>query len=221
MPAPFQEGSKFTVIKADNYPAVCVGYLELGTHPRTYKGEVKPPTFWVRLQFEIPSVRQDDGSTILLSKKIKNISYGENAIWRQTLDGWLGKGWEATHGGSDFRFLLGMPALIDVSIYKGDDNQERNGIETVTKFPSMFGQVKGERPTLYYTMDERRIPSDFSTWIADDIRSSFEYQAGGWIDEAPTKQDRSAYTPRTPAPALPTRTGSPVDVNDPGDGCPY
>ncbi len=222
MPDKFVPKVKVAPIPEDSYPAVCCGVIDMGTRMESYKGS--PPTAKrrIKLQFEIPEIRREDGKTAIIGKTIYNLSYNESANWRLMLDEWLGTGWETKYASNQLDFLIGIPALIKVAAKpdKADPTKIVNTVTTVGSLPSRWGKVTGERDSFYLDLDDKYLPETLSAWDADKIRESLEYQAGGFRDDAPhVGEHRGTTTP--PAPALPTRTGAPVDANDPGDGCPF
>lgn len=224
MPVPGGGGQQYEPIPADNYPAICCGVIDLGTHQDSYQGQDPKWRRHVKVQFEIPDVRRGDGKTAIVSKTFYNLSYHEKAGFRIALDSWLGSGWEDTYGGQDLSFLIGLPAMVNVTLETADDGKKYNKISAITKLPSRMGKIEGERDSFYLDLESLYLPPELSKYDAEKIRGSAEYKANTFRDEAPRNDGGGAYVPRTttpPAPALPTRTGSPVDVNDPGDGCPF
>lgn len=58
------------VIPVGQHDAVLYGILQNGVHDRVYKGAPKPPAMMIKLLFEIPEIKNDDGTSVTIGKEV-------------------------------------------------------------------------------------------------------------------------------------------------------
>jgi hypothetical protein len=193
-------GKEFTPIPADNYPGVCIGVIDLGTHMDSYQGQEPKPNRKVKIQWELPSHRKEDGKTAVMSARY-NLSFYENSGLRKMLNAWLGNDWPERFKGQSLQFLIGLPAMVNVECgpSKRDPNRKTNWVGSVTRYPKGMPAPEPEKDTFWLDLDDKHLPAVLSTWDAETIRESREYKAGGFTDDAP-RPDNKANGSVLPAP---------------------
>lgn len=183
-------GSKFELVPADNHVAITIGVTDLGTHTETYQGQAPKKVKKIRIQWELPHVKREDGSTATISKKF-TFSFHEKSNFRKLLDKWLGLNWHTQVKGGTLEFLLGQPAMVQVdhSPNKNDPTRMYADVVNVAKVPKGMPIPEATKDTFYLDLDAKHLPEKLSVYDAEFIRQSDEFKAGGFTDLAPKKDE--------------------------------
>lgn len=198
MPSPSSStGGNYTPIPADNHVGVCIGVIDLGTHSESYQGGPPKLNHKVKVQFELPGVERDDGTTAVISK-VFNLSMHEKATFRKELEKWLGAKEVAELVGRGLDSLLERPALVNVEqvAAKEDPGRTISYIAGLSKLPKGLGNPTPTRDTFMLDLDGKFLPPELSIRDAEMIRASREYLAGGFTDEAPRPQAGGYQAPK-------------------------
>lgn len=109
--------TEFKPAPADLHLGICVQVIDLGTHttdfvnPKTGKKITKHE---VRLAFELPNAKMENGDPFLVSQKW-NASLHEKAKFRPILESWRGAAFTANETAAfDMKNLLGKAAMVNV-----------------------------------------------------------------------------------------------------------
>jgi hypothetical protein len=189
-------GGNYEPVPADNHIGVLIGVTDLGTHQESYQGQPPKAVRKVRLQWELPQVLRTDGTTATISA-VYNLSFHEKSSFRQMLDKWLGANWHAELKGGSLGALLDRPGMVNVEIKpdRNDPSGQRTFsiVTAVTKLPKGMAKPEVTRDTFYLDLDNKSLPAKLSFRDAEKIRASAEYQAGGFVDEAPQPNAQGGY----------------------------
>jgi hypothetical protein len=185
-------GRKFEPVPADNHVGILIGVTDLGTHVEQYPGQPAKRVKKVRLQWELPHVKRDDGSTATISAKY-TFSFHEKSNFRKLLDQWLGANWHTQVKGGTLEFLLGTPAMVQVDHVpnKSQPGSTYAKVVNVAKVPRGMPVPEPTKDHFYLDLDTKTLPEKLSRWDAEMIRESDEYLAGGFTDNAPTPDQNS------------------------------
>ena len=149
---------EFENVAPGTYPARCYRFLDLGTQPKTYKGQTKL-VHQVRLSWELPTELMTKGEYEGNPFTVHNTfawSMSEKAILRKTLESWRGKKFvDADFGdnGFDTRKLLGATCMIGISHIEKDGKIYSNiaSVSSLLKGYEMPGAVNEQ---LYFSFNE-------------------------------------------------------------------
>lgn len=151
---PSTGGEAPPAIEADNYPAVLICLVDLGTQENDYKGVIgyRREIF---LAWEIPSV---EGSPVLGRAFSANLNAKSNlAKWLAALS----KEGKVPTEGVNLLDLLGKPCLLQVSAHsKKTDNGERtyNSLDSASRLPKGMPTPLPKRKPLVVNLDDQDIP---------------------------------------------------------------
>lgn len=192
IPQSSNQTSKYQPVPADNHVAVLIGVTDLGTHVEQYPGQPAKRVQKVRLQWELPHVKREDGTTATISAKY-NFSTHEKSHFRIMLDKWLGANWYTQMVGGTLEFLLGTPAMVQVEHVP---NKQQPGstypkVVNVAKVPKGMPIPEVTKDDFYLDLNSKLLPDKLSKWDAELIRKSDEYLAGGFTDNAPKPDETS------------------------------
>lgn len=181
-----------TQIPADNHIGICCGVIDLGTHQESYQGGPKKTVHKMKIQFELPQVHRDDDKSSIISKTF-NVSLFPKASLRIALDSWLGVNWPERFRGQSWDFLLGMPAMVSVSVGQSKRDPTRTatwiaGLGKVPKGLTVPGPNERCYEPFYLDLADCHLPKNLGVYDAEKIRSSKEYRSATFVDEAPKPQ---------------------------------
>lgn len=109
------EETTFTPPPAGTHTAVCIGFIDLGTQPKSPFYEDAHPAHKVRITWELDE-QMDDGRPFVVSKTY-TWSMSDRATLRAHLESWRGKPFVKADfgpGGFDTKNLLGKPCTLTV-----------------------------------------------------------------------------------------------------------
>lgn len=182
-------------IDAGAWPAVCVGYADLGTQRSDFGGKIserqKVMLFW-----DIPELRIDVAGESL-PRRISgrySLSLFERSSFRKMLDAWLGKLTREQEAAFDLDNLIGRPCLLNVTHKVKSDGKVFSSVQSVMMLPRGMQRPGLEStPIRYSTLDERGNfvhPTGLPDWIVAIIKESYEYKKA-MGDTTPPSTDRS------------------------------
>jgi len=190
------EGGTYENPPPGTYVGICIGFLDLGTHAREYKGERKIG-HEVRITWELIDELMSDGRPFVVSKYFR-WSMHEKSNLRKDLESWRGKAFEAKDFEGDTAFntrkLLGQPAMIGIVEYTKANGEKSTKVDSVSKPLKGLTPAKPVNPLVYFSLD----PEDFdqatydglSDGLKDMISKSPEYVA---LHKGATTQSASAH----------------------------
>lgn len=133
------EESTFTPPPAGAHTAVCIGFVDMGTQPKSPFYEDSSPAHKVRITWEL-SEMMDAGRPYTVSK-LYTWSMSDKATLRSHLETWRGVPFKKTDfgaGGFDTKNLLGKPCIVTIQ-HKEINNDTRAIVVGVAKL--MKGMV--------------------------------------------------------------------------------
>jgi hypothetical protein len=195
----------FLPAPAGTHRATCYMVVDLGTQETSFNG-VADEKDQILLAWELADEVMADGRPFTLNR-IFTLSLHQQSALRPFLESWRGRAFtEEEAKGFDVAKLIGVPAQLVVvhKEGKGRDGQPRTFANVAAAIPLGKGQA---RPTdlhnekFVLSLDDKVIPESCPFWVADKIRKSKQYEAGGFDDMAPTerpgaKDKDGADTPR-------------------------
>jgi hypothetical protein len=178
-------GEDFEICPSGLHPAVLVALIDLGTHEFAYQGK-KSENRKIFLVWELPSEKMQNGDSFLVTADY-TWSLNAKANFRKMLEGWSGRSFKDDEE-FDPLILLGRPCVVNVTEGLSANNKKFNEIMGVAA--PMKGQVI-PKPTLVnfaWHMSQitcqaddipipEWVPRNYGRMVADDIRSSKEWQA--------------------------------------------
>lgn len=175
------EETTFTPAPAGAHTAVCIGFVDLGTQPKSPFYEDAMPTHKVRISWELDEA-MEDGRPFVISK-MYTWSMGERATLRAHLESWRGRPFRKEdfgRGGFDTRKLLGVGCTLTVQ-HKEVNGQLRSVVQGVA--PMMKGQkaFTPQNPSTYFSLApdrfDRTVFDGLSEKTREMIRQTPEYVA--------------------------------------------
>ena len=168
------------------YMAVCVAVIDLGEQYKQFEkqkqGKYAEECMFI---FEIPSERVEvDGEDKprWLSSRRFTVSLHERAALYQMLTSWRGKALtdaelDPQGEGFDLMQMVGVPAMLSVTIAEKDDGSKFNRIEAVTGFPKGIPAPQPENEILIFDADEpdMAVLDKLPEWIQNIIRKSTQF----------------------------------------------
>lgn len=184
---------EFEQIAPGTYPARCYRFLDLGTQPKTYKGQTKLLR-QIRLSWELPTELMTKGDSTGKPFTVHNTytwSMSEKAILRKTLESWRGKKFADTdfgEGGFDTRKLLGAVCMLGISNTEKDGKTYSN-IATVSPMLKGYQMPEPINPTLYFSFDDLGgLTAVDANRVADEIFSNLSQNTKDMLIRSPEYQ---------------------------------
>lgn len=139
-------GKPMELIDEGAHDAVLVAVVENGVHKRQYQGKDLKPTAFLRLVFEIPALKNDDGTSRVLGKEVTAIITEKSNLFK-TLKG-MGILKDATEDEvkqikeQDFieKKVLGTAVSLVVKHFEKKDGNKGHCIDTVAKLDPRLPQ---------------------------------------------------------------------------------
>lgn len=168
----------FELMEAGNYLARCVQVIDHGTQ---YNERYNNTSRKVLLGFEFPTeTKEVNGEQVpWLQWRSFTLSLSDNANLRKELTSWRGKAF--THEelqGFDLCTVLGVPCMVNVQQYEGNDGVTRNGLGAITPVPKGMEVPKQVTPSIKFLLHEfdQEVFDTFSEHHQEKIKKSKEYQ---------------------------------------------
>jgi len=179
-------------VEAGAWPAICVGYVDLGTQTSEYGGESstrrKVMLFW-----DIPEQRITvDGKNLprRISAKYSQSMF-EKSGFRQMIDAWFGKLTPQQAAAFDVDACVGKPCMLNIVHKQKKDGKTFASVQSVMQLPRGMQRPQLETPTITYVIDTNGVfnmpGDDIPEWVKNIIRESAEFKEahGGKPKEIP------------------------------------
>lgn len=187
--------SRPPALEKGEYPAVCIGIADIGTHTREgYQGAPSRDKREVCLSFAIPSetVTIDGEDLPRTISKIYTASLDERARLRQDLEAWRDKDFtEAELKGFELGKVNGVPCRLSIE-------HTANGNAKIAKVraPKAKTQVPDSLTPWNFSFEDYKgedLPEGMPNWISEEIRSAKEYAK--FASAAPSAPPEGAELP--------------------------
>lgn len=148
------------VIPEGSHDAVLIAIVQNGIHAREYQGKELKPANMLRLIFEVPGLKRDDGQVQVLTKEIP-ASMNERAnffkifkalgVFKEPTGAELAKAFGTRE---TVEALLGLTATLNVEHFEKNDGSKGHYIASVSKLDPRLPQPKAESETYIFTFAE-------------------------------------------------------------------
>lgn len=180
-------GSRWPLLEAGTYPAVCFGLVDIGAQENKMYNNVSRK---VVIMWEIPSETMAiDGKTeTRVISETYTSSLGDKANLRKMLEGWRGRPFtEQELMGFDLHNILGMSCLLGTIVKDKNGGGQFAKIGTVSKLPKGFPPVAGRKDKIVFDLDEPGAldaMANLPEWLQTRIKESTTYKrlTGGFED---------------------------------------
>lgn len=187
----YSPSAAFKRVPAGQWPARCVGVIDLGTQSTQYPGEDAKMQRQVMLQFEVygeddagvPLTVEHEGAEVpmQISTRRMTMSLNEKANLRKTLHAWRGRDFTPEElEGFSIAKLIGAPALLNVVHEEGKNGKTYAGIFSITPLPSSMKKglpPAATKPTVF-DLDEfdAEVFDGLSEYLQNIIKESVEFK---------------------------------------------
>lgn len=170
-------GSKWPLLEAGTYPAVCIGIIDIGEHENSmYDNTARK----VIIMWELPgeTIENDGKIESRVISETYTASLGEKANLRKMLDGWRGRPFTQEElKGFDLRNILGVPCLLGTVVKEKNGGGQFAKIGTVSKLPKGFPAPMARNAQIIFDLDDPTHDMEaLPKWIQDRIKESVTYQ---------------------------------------------
>ena len=203
---------EFKPAPADIHLGICVQVIDLGTHVTAFRnlktGAIKSK-HEMRLAFELPFAKMEDGRPFLVAQKYNNVSLYPTSSFRKVLETWRGKAFSLKEVETfDMKTVLGAPAMVSV-VHNAKDNGTGiwvniNGLTRVGRNPETGAPITPPtpiNPLVFFELTKER----FSRAIFDGLSpktQDYIMTASEWSQfEASAPQPSSAPSAQGPSPS--------------------
>lgn len=174
------EESTFTPPPAGAHTAVCIGFIDLGTQPKSPFYEDSSPAHKVRITWELDE-QMDDGRPFTASKTY-TWSMSDRATLRAHLESWRGRPFKKEDfgkNGFDTKNLLGAHCTLTIQ-HKEINGNERAVVAGVAPIMKGMQKFTPQNPFTYLSLDDRfdaAVLEKLGDKTKELIRQSPEYAA--------------------------------------------
>lgn len=175
------EESSFTPPPAGAHTAVCIGFVDMGTQPKSPFYEDSSPAHKVRITWEIDEL-MDDGRRFTASKTY-TWSMSDRATLRAHLESWRGRPFKKEDfgpGGFDTQNLLGKGCTLTIQ-HKEINGDTRAVVAGVAPLMKGLRAFTPSNPVIYLTLDPEKFDAAAFEKLGDKtkelIKASPEYAA--------------------------------------------
>lgn len=187
----YSPSAAFKRVPAGQWPARCVGVIDLGTQSTQYPGEDAKMQRQVMLQFEVYGEDEQGVSLTVehegaevpmqISTRRMTMSLNEKANLRKTLHAWRGRDFTPEElKGFSIAKLIGAPALLNVVHEEGKNGKTYAGIFSITPLPSAMkkGLPPAATKTVVFDLDEFDTETfdGLSEYLQNIIKESVEFK---------------------------------------------
>lgn len=186
MPIVATEGASMPTLAQDQYPAVCVHVIDIGTQQPHPSSQFPKKKHQVTLVFELPGQRveftKENGEEVSYNRTVSRtftLSLHEKGKLRPFLVGWRGRKFTSEElQRFELDQLVGVPCMVQIV------HSERNGktyadAENVYKLPKGMQPPVAERGKFAFSLSDFEgdivWPHDMPNWIREKIENSEEY----------------------------------------------
>lgn len=176
-------GTDFQPHPAGPYPARCTRIIDLGSQPKTFKGQTKL-VHQIMVSFQSSELMPDGdmaGKPFLVTAKY-TASLGEKSLLRRDLESWRGRPFTKQElDNFDIEAVLGKAALLQ--IVHSDPAKSRDGkvyanIKTIMTLPSSMTAPVATEPPIFFSFEsfDVSVLNKLSDKLQEQIKSSPEYR---------------------------------------------
>jgi hypothetical protein len=203
----YSPSAAFKRVPAGQWPARCIGVIDLGTQSTQYPGEDIKMQHQIMLSFEVygedeanvPLTVEHEGREVpmQISTRRMTMSLNEKANLRKTLHAWRGRDFTADELKLfDISKLAGAPALLNVVHEEGKNGKTYAGIFSITPLPSAMKKTLPASTTPLVIFDTDKfdvgIFDSLSEYLQNIIRESVEFKSRSAV---PAKNSVPAASP--------------------------
>lgn len=207
MPIVVSEGSNVAPLAEEQYPAVCVHVIDIGTQPPAPNSKFQKWTRKVVLVWELPGEQvefEKDGELVSFNRTVSKtftLSLHENGHLRPFLVAWRGRKFTAEElQRFELDQLLGVPCMVQIV------HAERNGrtyanAENVFRLPKGMQKPEATKPLISFSLNDVKgdsvtWPLEMPSWTKEKIMQSKEwlerFDGGMGNDDIPPPTDQDA-----------------------------
>ena len=174
-------GSKWPLLEAGTYPAVCIGIIDIGEHDNPmYATSARKVIIMWEMPGETMEIDGKEESRVM--SETYTASLGDKANLRKMLDGWRGRPFSPEElKGFDLRSILGVPCLLGTVVKEKANGQGQFAkISTVSKLPKGFQVPQPRNVPSSFDLDAPTALQDMEAlpkWVQDRIKESITYQS--------------------------------------------
>jgi hypothetical protein len=181
-------GTKYEVIPAGVYQAVCYAIYDLGSQ---YSQQFEKSSHKCLIAWEIPTERIEvvkDGKTLSMPRVTSaqfTVSLSEKANLRKCLESWRGKVFTPSElEGFDISKLIKVNCMLQI-IHRSKDGKTYANVQTVLPLYKGLQNLSPENPTVIYKLEDGEPPEGTPKWIVDIIHNSSEWKEMHGVGEPP------------------------------------
>lgn len=188
------EERSYTPAPAGAHPAICIGFIDMGTQETMYGNKRQ-----IRIRWELPTELMNDGRPFTISQTY-TWSMSTKSRLRGDLESWRGKAFEKADfgkAGFDTRKLVGVPCLLNViHTTKGTDTYAN--ISSISPIPKgMTRPEKASNPLVYFALEDegfdKSVLESLPEKMKGQIKESPEYNH--LVHGTPIEKDEGNQTP--------------------------
>ena len=174
-------GSKWPLLEAGTYPAVCTGIIDIGEHDNPmYATSARKVIIMWEMPGETMEIDGKEESRVM--SETYTASLGDKANLRKMLDGWRGRPFSPEElKGVDMRNILRVPCLLGTVVKEKANGQGQFAkISTVSKLPRGFQVPQPRNVPILFDLDAPTALQDMEAlpkWVQDRIKESITYQS--------------------------------------------
>ena len=144
------EERNYTPAPAGAHPAICIGFIDMGTQETMYGNKRQ-----IRIRWELPTEQMQDGRPFTISQTY-TWSMSSKSRLRGDLESWRGKPFEKSDFGKegfDTKRLVGVPCLLNI-IHKASGSEVYANISSISPIPKGMEKPTAHRnPLVYFSLD--------------------------------------------------------------------
>lgn len=150
-------GGEFKPIDEGTYDAVLHAIIQNGTHKREFKGEEKTPANMIKLLFEIPELKREDGTSQIVGKEMPSLM-SERAnffkflkamgIVKEPTDEELGRAFGTKEA---IESILGTAVSVEIAHFETKEGKTVHYLEGVRKLDPRVPQPKATLEPYIFT----------------------------------------------------------------------
>jgi hypothetical protein len=186
-------GTKFPVMDAGVYQAVCYAIYDLG---HQYSPQFEKSSHKALIVWEIPSERIDitkDGVAMNLPRVASmqfTMSLNDKANLKKFLESWRGRAFTPEElVGFDISKLVGANCMLQI-IHRSKDGKTYANVSAVLPLYKGMKKLEAENPIVVYKLEDGEPPEGTPKWIVDVIHNSSEWkEQHGQEEQTPVSEE--------------------------------
>jgi hypothetical protein len=201
-------------VEPGSYTAICYGVIDMGHQDATDFNGKPEVQHQIRLLFELPDERMEDGRPKVKGKKMK-LSVHEKATLRKAIQALIGRPLsDAEAVQVDLTTLVGKGCNVSIAPVKSGEGTYIESFSPLKK-REIDTLPEPENKVVVYSTDEGHPPDELYDWLVEDILKSYEFRKGATDAQTRTGDGRKFDDPpsaRTYEPAA--ASAATVDEDD-------